>query len=112
MHGGVGERGVHGRGGICMVGYVCGRRGMHGGGGMHGRRRVWQERLPLQRTERILLQCILIYLCSLSVKSPPVGVARALSIIFISRQQGRSWKTSVAVSVSLSVENIYRVDVA
>ena len=81
-------------------------------GGMCGRGCVWQERRPLQRTERILLECILVYLCSLSVKSPPVGVERSLSIIFISRHERRTWKTSVAVSVSVSVKNIYRVDVA
>ena len=29
--------GVHGGGGHCVVGGMCGRRGMHsGGGGMHG----------------------------------------------------------------------------
>ena len=58
--------GVHGRGalvgghawqGVCMAGSVCGR------GGVHGRRRAWQEIRPLQRTVRILLECILVLLC-------------------------------------------------
>ena len=56
MAGGVcGRGGMHGRGhawqgGACMTGDVC------GGGGGH----VWQERQPLQRTVRILLECILV----------------------------------------------------
>ena len=52
---------LHGRGyvwwGACMVG----GRGMHGGG-VHvwqGWVHVWQERQPLQRTIRMLLDCIL-----------------------------------------------------
>ena len=73
-------------GGACMVGSVHGRGhawkgvagGVHGGGGMHGRGHVWQggmrgrgcawrggghawqERWSLQRTVRILLECILV----------------------------------------------------
>ena len=42
----------------CVAGGVCGR------GGMHGRGRVWQERRPLQQTVCILLECILITLCT------------------------------------------------
>ena len=75
--------GVHGRGcalqgacvmGVCMVGGMCGR-GVHGKGGVHGRGHggrhtwhgacvgagcAWQERRPLQRAVRILLECILV----------------------------------------------------
>ena len=67
--------GIHGereaRGHACMAGSVCGRGGacMAGGHALQGGhawqgacmagRRVWQERRPLQRTVRILLQCIL-----------------------------------------------------
>ena len=47
MHGG----GVHGGGLVWQGG-----GDMHGRGGMH----TWQERLPLQRTVRILLECILV----------------------------------------------------
>ena len=40
-----------------------GKRGMHGGAcmarGVHGRGCAWPERRPLQRTRRILLECIL-----------------------------------------------------
>ena len=60
--------GMHG-GGACIAG-VCGRgacmsRGMCGrgacmAGGMHGRGHAWQEGRPLQRTVRILLECILV----------------------------------------------------
>ena len=53
---------LHGRGacvvGVCMAGGVC------FGGGCH----AWQERWPLQRTVRILLECILVVIvivCSL-----------------------------------------------
>ena len=67
MHG----RGVHGEGacvvGACMAGGMHGRRacmtgGMHGEGGMCGRRggRAWQENRQLQRTVRIVLECILV----------------------------------------------------
>ena len=59
--------------GGCMV------EGMHGGGGMHGKGacvvgecawqgacvtqgHAWQERRPLQRAVRILLECILVFL--------------------------------------------------
>ena len=44
--------GMHGRG-------ECGR-GHVWQGGVHGRGHVWQERRPLQRTVRILLECILV----------------------------------------------------
>ena len=67
--------GLHGRGGACMVGghawWGCVTGGMHGrgcvwwggcawqgacvAGGC-----VWQERRPLQRMVRILLECILV----------------------------------------------------
>ena len=58
-------------GGVCMVEGVRGRghawQGAHGEGGVHGKAggRVaggctWQERRPLQRTVRILLECILV----------------------------------------------------
>ena len=64
---------MHGmaKGGACMAkgGHVCQRGhawqggilagGMHGGG-VHGRGSTWQERRPLQRTVRILLECILV----------------------------------------------------
>ena len=30
-------------------------------GGIHGREGAWQERRPLKRTVRILLECILVY---------------------------------------------------
>ena len=75
MHG---EGGVHGKRGdvygeeeACMAkggsmawGGMCSRRhawqGERVAGGMHGRGwHVWQERLPLQRTVRILLEYIL-----------------------------------------------------
>ena len=53
---GRGRRDMHGRdmhgGGACMAG------GTHHRGCMHGRR---QERRPLQRTVRIILECILVY---------------------------------------------------
>ena len=51
--------------GVCVCVCVCGRGrawqavgSMHGvgGGGWH----AWQERRPLQRTVRILLECILV----------------------------------------------------
>ena len=64
------------QGGMLGRGYVCGR-GMHSGGeayvaggvrgGVHAwwgcawqGGRAWQERRPLQRTVRILLECILV----------------------------------------------------
>ena len=81
MAGGVCARqvGMHGKrccmaGGACMA-VACMVGGMHGtecaqqwacidvGGGHR-----WQERRPLQRTVRILLECILIFLCCLSSK--------------------------------------------
>ena len=67
--------GMHGKG-MCMAWGVHGREacvvgGMRGRGGMHGRGAcmaggcvwqgcVWQERWPLQRAVRILLECILV----------------------------------------------------
>ena len=63
---------VHKRGGghawqeVCVVGGACMAGGMPGKGGMHDRGcvwrggHVWQERQPLQRTVRILLECILV----------------------------------------------------
>ena len=56
MAGGVG---MHGRGrawqGACMAGgYMHGR-------GVHGRGHEWRGRQPLQRTVRILLECILVF---------------------------------------------------
>ena len=54
-----------GGGGACMA-----RGGVAWGICMAGRGRAWQERRPLQRTARILLECILVFfLCSLSVRS-------------------------------------------
>ena len=55
VHGG----GVHGGGGACVARKGCIVRGMHGRGrvlqgGVRGRRE------PLQRTVRILLECILV----------------------------------------------------
>ena len=51
--------GVHGRG-ACMPGGVRGK-GACMAGGVHCRgQRAWQERPPLQRTVRILLECILV----------------------------------------------------
>ena len=71
-----------------QVVYMAGRhmwRGgaMHGRGGMGGRGcawqgwHAWQERWPLQRTARILLECILVvsclsFLCCLEIVSQPV----------------------------------------
>ena len=63
--------GMHGRGHAWQVGEcVCVGGGMHcrgecgrghvWQGGVHGRGHVWQERQPLQRTVRILLECILV----------------------------------------------------
>ena len=46
--------------GVCMAGGMCGRR-VCMEGGMHGRGHAWQERRPLQRTVRILLKCILVF---------------------------------------------------
>ena len=56
---------VRGGKGACGRGYAC-QGGMHGRKGMHGSRRpllegpAWQEKRPLQRTVRILLECILV----------------------------------------------------
>ena len=83
MAGGVHGRGVMHGGGACMVGGVHGREGMPGregmhlwgvhggvhGRGIHGRGHAWQgglawqDRWPLQRTVRILLECILVPKC-------------------------------------------------
>ena len=55
---GVCGQGVHGRWGACMTG------GMHYSGGMCGGGRgepAWQERWPLQRAVRILLERILVF---------------------------------------------------
>ena len=79
--------GLRGGGGACVVGSMCGREGVHGGGVMGGICRgmcvvggmrggevqgvcgrgacvagghAWQERRPLQRVVRILLECILV----------------------------------------------------
>ena len=44
-----------------MAGGVRGMGGVHGGGMCDaGGRRAWQEKRPLQRAVRILLQCILV----------------------------------------------------
>ena len=67
-HGGVHGQGggMHDEGGVCGKGGMCGKGGgMHSeeamcGRGMHGRGHAWQERRPLQRTLRILLECILV----------------------------------------------------
>ena len=84
--------GVHGRGACVAGGCVCGRGhawqgtcmlggciwygvcvagGMYGWGDMSARGGVacvvgghaWQERRPLQRTVRILLECVLVFVC-------------------------------------------------
>ena len=58
MAGGVHSRGMRGRGGhvwqrgVCVAGV--------GGGEWH----AWQERRPLKRAVRILLECILVFLVS------------------------------------------------
>ena len=66
--------GVYGKWGHAWQRGTCLAAGMHGGDrghawhggvcgrGMHGRGRVSQERRPLQRTVRILLECILVNL--------------------------------------------------
>ena len=52
--------GVHG-GRACMAGDICGRGSIGGRGhGWLGGMHAWQERQPLQRTVRILLECILV----------------------------------------------------
>ena len=65
MHGEAGhvwQGGTHGRGHAWQEG-MCGR-GMCGadmfGRGMWGKGHAWQETRPLQRTVRILLECILV----------------------------------------------------
>ena len=65
--GGMHDRGMHGRG-HAWQGRVC----MAGG-------HAWQERQPLQRTVRILLECILLYIYFNSV---PPSQCEALSICF------------------------------
>ena len=56
-----GEGGHAWPGGTCMAkGGMCGEEGHAWPGGMCGRERAWQERRPLQRTVRILLECILV----------------------------------------------------
>ena len=56
--------GMHGRGcawwGACMAGGVCGRGAFVVGAACMAGGRAWQERRPLQRTVRILLECILV----------------------------------------------------
>ena len=50
-----------------------GEGGMYGRGSMHGRRgggRAWQERRPLQRAVRILLEYILVEHKSTAVTNP------------------------------------------
>ena len=77
MHGEGGVYGMHGSGACMVVGGMHGRgyawwevcvaggacvvvRDMHGGGGGCGED-TWQERRLLQRTVRILLECILVF---------------------------------------------------
>ena len=55
--GGCEWQGMHGRGGMCGRG-VCGRRACVVG----GRVCAWQERRPLQRTVRMLLKCLLVFI--------------------------------------------------
>ena len=65
-------RGVHGTGGHVWLGSVHGKGGMHGRGACVAAgvclstRGRGQERRPLQRTVRILLECILVYTIFLS----------------------------------------------
>ena len=73
MHGeGVhGEGGVHGKQGACVMrgctwqGGMCGRGcacwGACMAGGVRGRGACMQERQPLKRVVRIILECILVY---------------------------------------------------
>ena len=49
------------------------------GEGTHGRGRAWQESQPLQRTVRILPECILV---SIYFNSAPPSQCKALSICF------------------------------
>ena len=64
VHGGGGMRGG---GGACVARGACMVGGMHGkgaciAGDVHGRGgHAWQKRRPLQRTGRILLECILVW---------------------------------------------------
>ena len=64
MAGGMHGRGMRDRGhawwGVCMAGDMCGG-GCAWQGGVWGRGRAGQERRPLQRTVRILLECILVF---------------------------------------------------
>ena len=51
---------MRGRG--CVAGRACmAREGACVAGSVHGRECVWKERRPLQRTVRILLECILVF---------------------------------------------------
>ena len=52
------RRDVHGDRGVCMAGGHA-----WWGACVAGVGSVWQERWPLQRTVRILLECILVYIC-------------------------------------------------
>ena len=62
---GVRMAGGHAWWGMCMAGGMHGRGhawqgAMHGGGHVWLGGHVWQERWPLQREVRILLECILV----------------------------------------------------
>ena len=46
--------------GACMAKDMRGEGGQAWWGGMHGGGHAWQERRPLPRTVRILLECILV----------------------------------------------------
>ena len=46
--------------GVCLTGGLHGKGGHAWQGGVHGRGYVWQEKWPLQWTERILLEYILV----------------------------------------------------
>ena len=63
----------------------CRGGGMRGeGGGMCGKGgRAWQERRPLQRTVRILLECILVKILLLRVKGERYSPTSCLSEPFI-----------------------------
>ena len=57
------HRGAYVAGGACMAGgraCVCGWKACMSRG-VHGQGPVWQERQPLQRTVRMLLECILVF---------------------------------------------------
>ena len=61
--GGVWQRGHAWQGGMCGGGYVWQGGHVWQGVACVAGRHAWQERLPLQQTVRILLQCILVYYC-------------------------------------------------